>query len=129
MFYKFPLGNVYDIYEQDIPEMDMYAYLRRWKTFLESYIGRKLEDEDYLFPDLGRNGVIRTSRPFHPCLLYSARVQEHINSTRHTLFAAEERETIGKRWSLNRIRWWGGWAVGEHVRKNNLTQSIKLILI
>ncbi|KAF8233405.1 hypothetical protein L208DRAFT_1048733, partial [Tricholoma matsutake] len=22
---------------------------------------------------------------------------------------------IGKRWSLCKIRWWGGWAVGEHV--------------
>jgi len=22
---------------------------------------------------------------------------------------------IGTRWSLNMIRWWGGWAVGEHV--------------
>ena len=22
---------------------------------------------------------------------------------------------IGKRWSLSKIRWWGGWAVGEHV--------------
>jgi hypothetical protein len=22
---------------------------------------------------------------------------------------------IGKRWSLSKIRWWGGWAIGEHV--------------
>ena len=23
---------------------------------------------------------------------------------------------IGQQWSLNRIRWCGGWAIGEHVR-------------
>jgi hypothetical protein len=22
---------------------------------------------------------------------------------------------VGERWSLNTVRWWGGWAIGEHV--------------
>lgn len=131
MFCEFLLGNVYDIYEQDIPEMDMYTHLRRWKTFLESYIGRKLENEDYLFPHLGCNGIIRTSRPMSYDSLQSLLTSfcegagTHKRYTTHSFRrgGAQYRfmyAPIGKRWSLNRIRWWGGWAVGEHVRKKNI---------
>jgi len=51
---------VFDIYQQLIPEMDMYSHLLRWKAFLEVVIGRKLAPDDYLFPHIGVNGVIHT---------------------------------------------------------------------
>ena len=40
----------------------MHSHLLRWKTFLESVLGRKLVAEDYIFPHIGVNGIIRTDR-------------------------------------------------------------------
>ena len=42
--------------------MDMHSHLLRWKAFLETVVERKLDPEDYLFPHIGVNGVIRTDR-------------------------------------------------------------------
>jgi len=25
---------------------------------------------------------------------------------------------VGKRWTLQQVRWWGGWAEGEHVSQS-----------
>ena len=55
-------GNIYDIYEQDIPEIDMSTHLPRWKALLEAQIGRELEADDFLFPYIAPNGVIHTKR-------------------------------------------------------------------
>ena len=38
------------------------------------------------------------------------------------IFDGEERPPI-KRWTLARIRWWGGWAEGEHVSHQIMDQS------
>ena len=40
----------------------MYSHLLQWKAFLETVIERKLAPEDYLFPHIGVNGVIRTDQ-------------------------------------------------------------------
>jgi hypothetical protein len=118
---------IYDIYQQPIPEMDMHSHLLRWKAFLETVIGRKLAPEDYLFPHIGVNGVIRTDRQMSYDSLqgmlteFCQRSETQKRYTTHSFRrgGAQYRfmyAPIGQRWSLNRIRWWGGWAIGEHVR-------------
>ena len=121
------LACLYDIYKQSIQEMDMHSHLLRWKTFLETVIGRNLAPEDYLFPHIGVNGVIRTDRQMSYDSLqatltdFCERSETQKRYTTHSFRrgGAQYRfmyAPIGQRWSLNRIRWWGGWAVGEHVR-------------
>ncbi|KAF8969697.1 hypothetical protein BDZ97DRAFT_1794723 [Flammula alnicola] len=116
---------MYDIYKQVIPEMDMHTHLLRWKSFLENVIGRKLAPEDYLFPHIGVNGVIRTDRQMsYDCLqpLLTNFCERSGTQKRYTTHSfrrggAQYRfmfAPLGQRWSLNRIRWWGGWAIGEH---------------
>ena len=51
MYSPYVTACVFDIYQQQIPEMDMYSYLLRWKAFLEFVIGRKLA------PDQGGTGI------------------------------------------------------------------------
>jgi hypothetical protein len=34
---------------------------------------------------------------------------------------------IGEHWSLARIRWWGGWAEGEHVSRTSKNLYLTLI--
>ncbi|KAF8969669.1 hypothetical protein BDZ97DRAFT_1902438 [Flammula alnicola] len=116
---------MYDIYKQAIPEMDMHTHLLRWKSFLENVVGRKLAPEDYLFPHIGINGIIRTDRQMsYDCLqaLLTNFCEWSGTQKRYTTHSfrrggAQYRfvfAPLGQRWSLNRIRWWGGWAIGEH---------------
>ena len=120
-------GNIYDIYEQNIPEIDMSTHLPRWKALLEAQIGRELEADDFLFPYIAPNGVIHIKRGMSYSTLQvlltkfsqSAGVEKHYTTHCFRRGGAQYQfmfAPIGKRWSLSRIRWWGGWAVGEHVR-------------
>ena len=120
-------GNIYDIYWQDdVPEIDMSIHLPRWKAFLVNQIGRELEDDDFLFPYIAPNGLIYTKRAMSYSTLQTlltgfslgAGVKSHFTTHCFRQGGAQYRfmfAPIGKRWSLSRIRWWGGWAVGEHV--------------
>jgi hypothetical protein len=121
------IGNIYDIYEQDIPQIDMYSHMTRWKGFLEGYLGGgKLQPEDFLFPHLSTNGVIRMASQMSYDSLQvllskfcdGAGVAKNYTTHSFRRGGAQYRfmyAPIGQRWSLNRIRWWGGWAIGEHV--------------
>ena len=42
------LGNTYNIYQQEIPELDMYMHLLKWIYLLKSCLSRKLEPDDYI---------------------------------------------------------------------------------
>ncbi|KAF8904708.1 hypothetical protein CPB84DRAFT_1677144 [Gymnopilus junonius] len=119
-------SNVYDIYQQDIDEIDMYTHFNRWRNLLEGYLGEKLSGEDSFFPHLSPNGVIRTTRAMSYDSLQtllvrfckSAGVDKRYTTHSFRRGGAQYRfmsAPIGKRWSLNQIRWWGGWAVGENV--------------
>ncbi|KAF8955908.1 hypothetical protein BDZ97DRAFT_1907423 [Flammula alnicola] len=119
-------SNVYDIYKQDIPEIDMFTHVIRWKTFLENYLGVPLGPKDCLFPHLAVNGVIRGTRAMSYDSLQAllarfcdgAGIQKRYTTHSFRRGGAQYRfmfAPIGMRWSLNMIRWWGGWAVGEHV--------------
>ncbi|CAA7261015.1 unnamed protein product [Cyclocybe aegerita] len=119
-------SNVYDIYKQDITAIDMNFHLMRWKNLLERLYGSKLEDEDCLFPYISPNGVIHIRRQTSYDML-QASLTKFCNgagvSKRYTTHSFHRGGAqyqfmfapIGQWWTLNRIHWWGGWAVGEHV--------------
>ncbi|KAF8815376.1 hypothetical protein BYT27DRAFT_7225429 [Phlegmacium glaucopus] len=65
-------------------------HLPHWKGFLIMQIGRELGDNNFCFPYIAPNGQGGAQYRF--------------------MFAP-----IGMWWSLSQIRWWGGWAIGEHV--------------
>ena len=105
----------------------MSTHLPRWKALLEAQIGRKLEADDFLFPYIAPNGLIHIKRAMSYSSLQAlltkfsqgAGVEKHYTTHCFRRGGAQYRfmfAPIGKRWSLSRIRWWGGWAVGEHVR-------------
>lgn len=97
----------------------MYSHLLRWISYLESRIGRPLEPDDYIFPQMGANGV------FYPKEGGSYDVAQALLS-KFTMAAGLKKvytthcfrrggaqyrfmfAPLGKRWSLTRIRWWGG---------------------
>ena len=119
-------GNTYNIYQQEIPEIDMYTYLLQWIGLLERRLGRKLEPDDYIFPHFSSNGIPDPAREMTHDMVQSiitrfasaAGLTKAYTTHCFRRGGAQYRfmyAPIGKRWSLSKIRWWGGWAVGEHV--------------
>jgi hypothetical protein len=120
------LDNVYRIFKQKIAAMDTFTHLQLWLDYLEHALGKKLEPHEYIFPFISSNCQI------HANWVIS---QEYIQSliTKFTSSAGLEKSytmhcfrrggaqyrfmfaPTKERWSLNIIRWWGGWAAGEHV--------------
>ena len=110
--------------------MDMYTHILCWIKILEAQIGRALEGDDYIFPFIGGNGIINPKQP-----MKHDYVQNLLNEftqgagvdkyyTTHSLRrgGAQYRfmfSVIEKRWELNRICWWAGWAEGEGVSMGN----------
>ncbi len=110
--------------------MDMYTHILRWTKILEAQIGCALEGDDYIFPFIGGNGIINPKQP-----MKHNYVQNLLNEftqgagvdkyyTTHSLRrgGAQYRfmfSVIEKRWELNRICWWTGWAEGEGVSMSN----------
>lgn len=105
----------------------MKTKLEEWISFYETHLlKRKLGPDEYIFPFLSSKGTVDASRPISHDL-----VQKYINEfaqgagikatyTTHSFRrgGAQYRfmyAPVGKRWSLARIRWWGGWAAGEQV--------------
>lgn len=120
-------GNTYEIYAQpETPESDMHYHLLKWIAFLEERLGRALEPEDYIFPYFAPNGVPHPRREMtHDMIqgilnefvagagldkLYTTHCFRRGGAQYRFMYAP-----LGKRWSLSIIRWWGGWAIGEHV--------------
>ena len=133
---KHPPGHTYNIYPQpNNPAINLYTHMWNWKEFYETrLLGRKLKPDDYIFPSLGVNGLVA-----HPHIPVSSDiVQKRINEwaaaagitgaghfTTHCFCrgGAQYRfmfAPMGQRWTLAQICWWGGWAIGEHVRKEFL---------
>jgi integrase len=131
-----PSGHTYNVYPRpNNPAIDLYTHMWNWKEFYETHLlGRKLKPDDYIFPSLGANGLVA-----HPHIPISSDiVQKRINEwaaaagitgaghfTTHCFRhgGAQYRfmfAPMGQRWTLARICWWGGWAIGEHVCKKCL---------
>ena len=104
----------------------MFTHLPQWINYLEGLLGRNLGPDECIFPYFRPNGIPDMSRE-----MTQEMVQSLINSftseaglskyfTTHCFRrgGAQYRfmyAPIGQRWSLCKIRWWGGWANGEHV--------------
>lgn len=135
-------GQKYEIYKQDVNAVDMYTHFRRWKWFFEEkLLSRKLQvtesQNEFIFPTIGSNGVVYPSQE----LSYDA-VQEYIDEfrvkagltgqfTTHSLCRGGSQyrfmsAPLGQRWTLSRIRWWGGWAKTENVSALFKLLSIKI---
>lgn len=121
------VGNRYEIHPQsDTPEIDMYNHLQRWRQLLVRCLGRDLNPDDYLFPFIAPNGIIHSTRAMRHGTVQDM-IAEFAKSagltkifTTHSFRrgGAQYRfmyAPLGQRWSLSIIRWWGGWAIGEHV--------------
>ena len=121
---------MYRIYNQhSVP--DMREHMRRWLDFYQTVLlGRPLQDDDFIFPTIATNGLVYSKKPIDHDV-----AQKLINTfatgaglkkeyTTHCLRrgGAQYRFQfcpLGERWPLSWIRWWGGWAEGEKVRKSD----------
>ncbi|KAJ4475118.1 hypothetical protein C8R41DRAFT_869964 [Lentinula lateritia] len=118
-------GHRYNLYPQKIRAICAYTHLSIWMSFSEQYIlRRKYAPEDYIFPNINVNGITIQNKPVTP-----EAVQKMINEfttaagvpgafTTHCFRrgGAQYRfmfAPVGERWTLARIRWWGGWAPNE----------------
>lgn len=129
-------GHVYHIYDTpDLPACNAYQALNQWVEHLEQDHGRKLEPDDYLFPAMGANGIINPGEPISHDMVqkyiheftfgagiaqgtvcaFSTHCFRRGGAQYYFMFAR-----VGKRWHLRKVRWWGGWAEGEHVRFSSI---------
>ena len=105
-------------------------HVKRWLQFLENEVYRSpLEPEDYIFPALASNGTAhRGASISHDVVeemisLFSGHAGIILGNGRFTTHCyrrggAQYRfmfAPMGKRWSLAKVRWWGGWAENEQV--------------
>jgi hypothetical protein len=122
----------YKIYPmREYPSLDMHLRLFEWIGLLQNELGRCLGPDDYIFPRMSRCGKDKVS-------IYPTTAQSH-ETTQRQIDTAISRigETRGRftthcfrrggaqwrflyaplhlRWKLDRVRWWGNWAKGEHV--------------
>ncbi|KAH9475673.1 hypothetical protein JR316_0011232 [Psilocybe cubensis] len=123
-------GHTYMIYQQPkTPEIDMYTHLLDWLEFYEAILlGRPLQPDDFIFPIIGTNGIsVQPSRAMtaeiaqkkinqmasesgiHGAAFFTTHCFRRGGAQYRFMFAP-----LGERWTLARIRWWGGWATGEH---------------
>jgi len=109
----------------------MYTHLLNWIDHYETYFlgGKPLGDEDYIFPafnstwtSVNRNEPI-SAKSINTLINETAKAAGVKGTGEFTTHCfrrggAQYRfmyAPIGERWTLARIRWWGGWAEGEHV--------------
>ncbi|KAF5329196.1 hypothetical protein D9611_013216 [Ephemerocybe angulata] len=122
-------GHFYNIYEHpETPAIDLYRHISRWKEFYEDHVLRRpLNPEDYMFPTINFDKL--TADPSTPITRQAVQKLITAYATAAGLSQAHKYTThcfrrggaqyrfmyapIGKRWTMSRIRWWGGWAEGE----------------
>ena len=105
----------------------MHAHLPKWRAYLQKLQpNRQVEKDDYIFPHIAPNGLIHPKREMSYDSLQAlltkfttaAGLEKHYTTHCFRRGGAQYRfmyAPIGKRWPLSWIRWWGGWAVREHV--------------
>ncbi|KAI6111260.1 hypothetical protein F5141DRAFT_1274775 [Pisolithus sp. B1] len=105
---------------------DAFLRLVLWMKWVELvHLGRPMADEDFLFPALGANGVLQPGQPLSHDTVQKWIDEAVAGAGIHGTFSthcyhrggAQYRfmfAPVGQRWTLARVRWWGGWAEGEH---------------
>jgi integrase len=108
----------------------MYTNLLNWLDFYETFLLRRpLQPDDYIFPAIGSNGTsVHPNRPMSADVVQKTITEmatnagidgaEHYTTHCFRRGGAQYRfmfAPVGQRWTLARIRWWGGWAKNEHV--------------
>ncbi|KAF8523168.1 hypothetical protein BU17DRAFT_64060 [Hysterangium stoloniferum] len=102
------------LYMPENPNIDMHFHFLRWLQFSNQFIyHHPLEADDYIFPAIGSNGIaqIKTPIPHDTIQKWLDEFVEACGVQYHFMYAH-----FGKGWSLAIIRWWGGWAEGEHAK-------------
>ena len=118
----------------ELPACNSFRHLSTWISYLEQEIyHRPLESHDYIFPAMGANGILQPREPIthdtvqkyiHEFTFGAGIAQASVGSFSTHCFRRGGAQyyfmfaPVGKRWSLRMVRWWGGWAEGEHVRDN-----------
>ncbi|RXW22496.1 hypothetical protein EST38_g3351 [Candolleomyces aberdarensis] len=125
-------GHYYNIYSRpDEPAVDAYHHVHEWVRFYSDVILRRpLKDSDYIFPTINFSKL--TANPEKPSdsvamqkiitRVADASGLSNSEACKYTTHCfrrggAQYRfmfAPLGKRWTLARIRWWAGWAEGEH---------------
>ncbi|KAG1741594.1 hypothetical protein EDD22DRAFT_786691 [Suillus occidentalis] len=120
-------SNHYKIYPRpSIPACDCFVWMLVWIKWLELFhYGHTLQPNDLIFPAMGANGVVQPGQP-----ISHDTVQKWINESTAGAGILGNFSThcfrrggaqywfmfapVGQRWTLAKVRWWGGWAEGEH---------------
>ena len=114
-----PAGHTYEIYKQDMTEMDMYTHLPRWFEYLKKQLGRELKPTNQVFPHISCNGTINPNQE-----LSYERFRDLLVDNHHFTTHLYCRGTAQWRfmdapphmwWPLRIICWWRGWAEGMSV--------------
>ncbi|KAJ7585443.1 hypothetical protein C8J56DRAFT_1087359, partial [Mycena floridula] len=123
-------GHIYHIYAQpSTPAICMYTHLLAWIKHYQDYILiGELKPDDYIFPTINGSGKHTYA---HTAVSKDIAQKKIKDVTAAAGIRGAERFTthcfrrggaqyrfmhapIGERWTLARIRWWGGWAKNEH---------------
>ncbi|KAK6984285.1 hypothetical protein R3P38DRAFT_3410020 [Favolaschia claudopus] len=115
--------------QPDLPACDSFTWMTRWVKYLEEDIYKcPLNPDDYIFPATGANGIVQTGEHIsHDDVqkwitefaagadlprangTFSTHCFRRGGAQYRFMFAP-----VGRRWTLRQVRWWGGWAEGEH---------------
>ncbi|KAL4071492.1 hypothetical protein V8B97DRAFT_1960295 [Scleroderma yunnanense] len=121
-------SNCYKIYPR--PDMgtacDAFRWLMFWIKWVEFFhLGHPMAEGDFLFPAVGTNGVLQPGKPLSHDTVQKwigeatagAGIQGTFSTHCFRCGGAQYRfmfAPVGERWTLACLRWWGGWADGEH---------------
>jgi hypothetical protein len=122
-------ANHYQIYPRpSIPACDSFFWTLVWFKWLELFhYGRALQPQDFVFPTMSANGIVHPGQPIsHDTVqkwIHESTASAGIlgNFSTHCFRRGGAQywfmfAPVGQRWTLAKVRWWGGWAEGEHVR-------------
>ena len=105
-----------------------------WLDCLREEYGGDLKPDDYIFPAFNQHAKLQRGIPATPDAIqlwiseftadsgisptlgqFTTHCFRRGGAQYRFMFAP-----VGKRWSLRTVRWWGGWATGEHVSSHPL---------
>ncbi|KIK73848.1 hypothetical protein PAXRUDRAFT_20439 [Paxillus rubicundulus Ve08.2h10] len=123
--------NRYKIYLQpDLPSCDCFYWLLLWISFVELvHYHRPLDPDDYVIPAMGAAGIMQPHEPLSHDTVQSW-IDEAVSGTKIAVLNGGKFTThtyrrggaqyrymfapVGKRFTLAKVCWWGGWAKNKH---------------